>query len=142
MRPISPDRSTHHPLNPIFASSIAKYVFKRGRLTIAPETVLEQANLLPVKPEDVEASSSTHSVFNDHSPINATSLPTAQRRRRVDVDVLMDGTVDSNPEANVWDWKRVEAERTRGMQIATFMAGLDQLNEEFTGETCNALGQF
>ena len=139
----SPARSSHDQPHPaIFASSIAKYVLKRGRVTIAPETVLEQANHLPVKPEDVQASSSAHSTLDDHSRINATTWPTAQRRRRIDADVVMDATMDLNSVADVWDWERVEVERTRGMQIAMFMAGLDQLDQEFTGHTRNALGQF
>lgn len=44
--------------NAIFASSIAKYVVKKGRLTIAPEVVLQNSNLLPAKPEKAEEASS------------------------------------------------------------------------------------
>lgn len=109
-------------------------MFKRGRLTISPEIIVEQANLLPVKPEKVKASSSMYYVLDDHSVINVTSLPTAKRPHRADTDVVMDATMNLHSEADLWDWKRVEAERTRGMQIAMLMAGLDQLDQEFTGE--------
>ena len=129
-------------VNPWHPLLYPKYVFKRGGLTIAPEIILEQANLLPVKPEKVKASSSMHSVLDDHSAINVTSLPTAKRPHRADTDVVMDATMNLHSEADLWDWKRVEAERTRGMQIAMLMAGLDQLDQEFTGERQNALGQF
>ena len=60
-----------------------------------------------------------------HSRINATTWPTARRRRRIDADVAMDATMDLDSVADVWDWERVEVERTRGMQIAMFMARLD-----------------
>lgn len=103
---------------------------------------MELANLLPVKSEDVEASSSTHSSLDDRAPTHATPQPTAQRRRRPDADVVMDATLDSISEPDSWDWKRVEAERIRGMQTAIFMAGLDQLDQEFSGDTQNALGHF
>ena len=59
--------------------------------------ILEQANLLPVKPEKVKASSSMHSVLDDHSAINVTSLPTAKRPHRADTDVVMDATMDYIP---------------------------------------------
>lgn len=67
-----------------------------------------------------------HSVLDDHSAINVTSLPTAKRPYRADTDVVVDATMNLHSEADLWDWKRVEAERTRGMQIAMLMAGLDQ----------------
>ncbi|KAI9848830.1 MAG: hypothetical protein M1837_006346 [Sclerophora amabilis] len=45
------ERSTRPDVHPaIFASSIAKYVFKSGRKTIAPETVLSETGLLPPEP--------------------------------------------------------------------------------------------
>jgi hypothetical protein len=34
----------------IFATSVARYVFKKGRLTINPEIVLERSHLLPTRP--------------------------------------------------------------------------------------------
>lgn len=36
----------------IFATSIAKYVLKKGRLTVAPEILLSRGDLLPPKPLD------------------------------------------------------------------------------------------
>ncbi|KAB8338795.1 hypothetical protein FH972_021740 [Carpinus fangiana] len=42
----------------IFATSISKYVVKKGRLTIAPEVVLQNSDLLPPKPGTPEAEDS------------------------------------------------------------------------------------
>lgn len=81
-----------------------------------------------------------HSVLDDHSAINVMSFPTAERPHRADTDVVMDATTNLHSEADLCDWKRVEAERTRGMQIAMLMAGLDQLNQEFTGERQKSTG--
>lgn len=39
----------------IFATSISKYVVKKGRLTISPEVVFQNSDLLPPKPDDAEA---------------------------------------------------------------------------------------
>ena len=41
----------------IFASAISKYVFKKGRLTIPPERILQDSGLLPSKPEGDDAPS-------------------------------------------------------------------------------------
>ncbi|KAL8650966.1 MAG: hypothetical protein Q9226_004926, partial [Calogaya cf. arnoldii] len=41
-----------HPA--IFATGIAKYVAKRGRLTIPPELIIQNSGLLPPKPKDHE----------------------------------------------------------------------------------------
>ena len=37
----------------IFATSVARYVFKKGRLTINPEVVLERSRLLPPRPAGI-----------------------------------------------------------------------------------------
>ena len=37
----------------VFASSIARYIFKKARLTINPEIVLERSRLLPRRPEGI-----------------------------------------------------------------------------------------
>ncbi|KAB2577953.1 hypothetical protein BFW01_g9418 [Lasiodiplodia theobromae] len=54
-----PDVAEREPLKKIFASSISRYVFKEGRVTVPPEKILRQAGLLPVDlpSEDGPASS-------------------------------------------------------------------------------------
>ena len=125
-----PGRKNDVPHSAVFASSIARYVVKTGKHTIAPEAVLKAANLLPAEPEHRKESAST-------------ALPSAASA------TLRSGqtdTVDTTPgapsEPVPWDWEKVEIERKRGLQIVQLMAGLDELHHEFTGDMEDALGQY
>ena len=138
---LSKDR-TDKPRPTIYACSIAKYVFKRGRLTIPPETVLEHTALLPARPKDQERLSSTSSALGDHFFSQKGLRSNTQKENRPDSEAILEATMDENVHSNSWDWERVEAERSRGMEVAASMAALDRLDQEFTGETQSALGHF
>lgn len=99
-----------HPA--ILATSIAKYVFKRGRRTIPPEIALENSGLLPPRPSPERSLSQT------------------------EVDSLTD------LEGVVWDWERVEQERARALEVAEHMGGLDALMTEFCGDDTPVLGRW
>ncbi|OCK84584.1 hypothetical protein K432DRAFT_344855 [Lepidopterella palustris CBS 459.81] len=107
----------------VFASSIAKYVVKKGRLTIHPEQVLMQAEMLPPKP-DGWVYSADKSV-----PVNGESVE----------DAVLPAVIANSEE---WDWNKIEKERLRGLRIAEMFAGLDGLHEEFDGGKNGALGEF
>lgn len=49
--------------NAIFATSLAKYVVKRGRQTVPPELVLNSSDLLPARPGEAESDNSARSLF-------------------------------------------------------------------------------
>ncbi len=128
-----------HPA--IYASAIAKYVWKKGRLTIPPERVLRASELLPPRPLDSE----THS----------TSLAPAAQGMFIDAVTPAPGSLSSDTVGEVlpaslaasfttdrWDWERIEKERQRGLGIAQLWNGLDALNDEFTGEEKPALGYY
>lgn len=106
----------------IFASSISKYVVKKGRLTIAPEMVLRNSDLLPLKPEEEGSLAGS-----------------------VGEMVAADGEEDA------WTWEKVEAERQRGMRTAAHFDSLDAeggLLDEFPasrmweGEEVKVLGAY
>lgn len=137
-----PKGNSHKPHPAIFASSIARSVFKRGRLTITPEAVLAAANILPFKPQNPEPSSNIHTTPEENFSKGLAARPATQRLRRADADSLIEAALDPNCGVDSWDWKRVDMERVRGMQIAKLMAGLDGLHQEFTAETQDALGQY
>ncbi|MCJ1394310.1 hypothetical protein MMC18_007188 [Xylographa bjoerkii] len=126
-------QQTPHPA--IFATSVAKYVFKQGRLTIPPERVLEASNLLPQRPLDAEQPSA------DGIPqLPNLDLVTSQLALQAETSVsesLMAQEVDDD-----WDWRRMEQERDHGMSIAKHMAGLDALHDVFTADDRPALGQY
>lgn len=138
-----------HPA--IFATAIAKYVFKHGRITIPPERILKNAHLLPPKPS--ASASTTASAFSTppltSSPfIEGTSFDAAAASAlpnlapsKAEAKDLIDASMTSSTEGgDIWDWERVETERQRGMRIAELYAGLEGLNEEFTYEDKPALG--
>ncbi|KAK7512617.1 uncharacterized protein IWZ02DRAFT_384893 [Phyllosticta citriasiana] len=113
----------------IYATSIAKYVVKKGRWTVAPELVLRNSGLLPEKKDDPAAS--------DHE------LKTAEEKQDAD-NVLEDSALpaDANANAGEWAWEHVEAERQRGLKLAEHFAALDGLHDEFALKVDDALGEF
>ena len=131
-----------HPA--IFATGIAKYVCKKGRLTIPPERVLLASELLPPKP-----------IAHPSPPASPTPTPESTSNTAAAVSIA-DGITPGNAEdvvvaslkANIgdgneeWTWEKVEEERKRGMKIAEMWGALEGLNGEFTGDGEVALGRY
>lgn len=144
--------ATEAPAQPhpaIFASAIGKYVFKKGRLTIAPSRVLEASGYLPPKPADVITPAATPSPM----PEGAATIPDSTSREPAlaaaveslsskKADEIADASSGKPKADGVWDWYRVEDERLRGMKLAEMFSGLDGLSGEFRGEDDDALGIF
>ncbi|MCJ1439122.1 hypothetical protein MMC27_008513 [Xylographa pallens] len=136
-------QATPHPA--IFATSVAKYVFKQGRVTIPPERVLEASDLLPERPLDAKQPSAS-------GKFSAPSVSTDGASQMMNLDsgisqlelqaepVLSESLIPQK--ADVWDWQRMEQERDHGMSIAKHMAGLDALHDVFTANDRAALGQY
>ena len=143
MRPndISKDKD-YKSESAVVASSIAKYVFKRGRRTIAPAVVLENSRLLPETSKKNEPSLAISSSMDGPSLLQKASGPAAQNADPPDTEAVMNATMDPDLGVGAWDRERVEAENSRGMKVAAFMAGLDLLDREFLGKTQTALGQY
>lgn len=154
---ISPSATPAHPA--IFASAIAKYVFKHKRLTIPPERILRNSNLLPpepvipTSPPPLKSQSSSSSNTNDSFPTPDTtllSIPGASKMVTAS-SALEPLSTDANGNANSngstkavdsWTWTRIEAERQRGLGIAGHLASLEELNGEFTYDGKLALGEY
>ena len=129
-----------HPA--IFATSIAKYVFKSGRITIPPELVLQHGELLPPKPEGLDDPSTTASpVIEATEMTNEAAAATVQSIASLNGEEIVSGPPDA-ADSSTWTWERIEAERLRGMKIAQHYAELDQLHSEFTADTVEALGEW
>ena len=128
-------RTTSTPPHPaIFATVIAKYVFKQGRKTIQPERVLRASGLLPPKPViEGPAMQETNAVSGSQTSLNGSAAAAGMEDKA--------GSL-STGEALDWDWDRVERERVRGMKIADFYAKLDALSEEFPGDGAEVLGMY
>ncbi|KAH7266190.1 hypothetical protein NW759_006418 [Fusarium solani] len=103
----------------IYATAISKYVIKLGRFTVHPAIVLGgAAGLLPERPGG-------WTTGEQHLGDLSVDLS--------DVDLNVPGK---------WDWRRVEAQRRKGMELAGHFHELDRLQEEFDGGDNGALGQF
>ena len=144
----------------IIASAISKLVFKKGRLTIPPEVMLQASGLLPSRPTDLALLQTevcnapiklniAQRVFDVpfrffeqldlvwEAARNALSSPSEERR-----DQSRDGSPDGTAaeKTDRWTWEKVEQERVRGMEMAKKLGGLEGLVGEFTAEA-DALGK-
>lgn len=147
----------------IFASSIAKYVVKKGRLTIPPEMVLERSKMLPPRPEGVSLlgawtpapsknpsgntsparSSSpdadTYGTADHNTPSPDTPSPSPSSSRNLDHGVLAESLfattkgTDGKNEEE-WTWDSVQAERLRALKYAEAYDMLDGLKDLFRVE--------
>ena len=143
----------------IIASALSKIVFKKGRLTIPPEVMLQASGLLPRRPADIA--------------LLQTQVFPAPKQRKIaqeifdipfrmfeKADLVWEATRNSlypEPEdernasrggspdgmekkPHEWTWVKVEEERVRGLEMANKLSGLDGLAGEFTAEA-DALGK-
>jgi len=134
----------------IFATSISKYVCKKGRLTIAPALLLERSRLLPPKPQS-NGGVSDSTVLVDTSDVSSTGTPSnltspenmGLAAEAVSARLGASGTEssDSKTEDQPMTWDEVEAERLRGMEIAKHFDGLTALQDEF-GKSDEVLGKY
>lgn len=114
----------------IYATSISKYVFKKGRITVPPAEVLEVFGLIPPKP----AASSGEGLLGSEFE----SLPAANG----DVKPKPEDAILPEATGEEWTWETVEAERLRGMKLAELFAGLDGLHDEFNCGDDGVLGEY
>jgi hypothetical protein len=144
----------------IFASSIAKYVVKKGRLTIPPEMVLERSKMLPPRPEGVSllgawtplpsknpsgntsparSSSPDADISGTTTADQDTPSPSPSSSRHLDHGVLAEslfattkGADERNEEE--WSWDSVQKERLRALKFAEAYDMLDSLKDVFEVE--------
>ena len=95
----------------IYATSMSRYVFKKGRLTINPEIVLERSRLLPPRPEGVDLPPRAEANTSDEAAATSAGPSAAP---------------DANSSDEEWSWDAMEAERLRGLKLA---AHFDALND-------------
>ncbi|KAL2678523.1 hypothetical protein Neosp_009270 [[Neocosmospora] mangrovei] len=100
----------------IQATAISKYVFKIGRLTVHPARILDNSGLLPERPGGwIEGSD---------EQLGDMSVDLS------DIDLAIE---------KEWDWRRVEAQRRKGMTIAARFHALDEAKNLFDGGENGAL---
>jgi hypothetical protein len=134
----------------IYATSLAKYVVKKGRLTIAPEIVLRRSDLLPPRPANQPLPSTTPTTSSSDTPTssNTPSEPPYMSSPENLVAQVM-GQLRSE---NMFDkeeavkegemsWKEVEAKRLRGLEIARHFDGLTALHAEWNADD-DVIGEY
>jgi hypothetical protein len=123
------EKATREKLNgAIFATALAKYVIKRGRITVPPEQALFDAEMVPAKPEGwVYKGKSYADVAMNGSP-----------NGDVDVNAIL-----PEPAADgEWNWDIIEEERRRGLSFAENFIALDGLHEVWDGGEKGVLGEY
>ena len=133
------DAKVVHPA--IFASGIAKYVFKQGRLTIPPERILRESGLLPAKSSEHETPSVNASPPSEEA-LGVLVPESIQNVALGNVEDLLDSSLTASERDDTWNWDLVEQERIRGMKIADLFNGTEALNDEFTAGNAPALGRY
>ena len=103
----------------VYATAIAKYVIKRGRITVPPEQALIDAEMVPMKPEGW--------VYQGQVP----------EEYEANGDVLPKAV-----EAKDWNWDVIEAERLRGLKVAENFAAMDGMHDFFDGGKDGVLGEY
>ncbi|KAL9102075.1 MAG: hypothetical protein Q9163_002724 [Psora crenata] len=144
----------------VTASALSKIVFKKGRLTIPPEVILQASRLLPPRPAEVPllptqvvAAPAKRQIAQEifDVPFRAfekldtiweaarnSILPEPKPQRAESRGGSPDGT--ATDKTSDWTWARMEAERARGMEMAKHLGNLEGLTMEFTAEA-DALGK-
>lgn len=141
-----------HPA--IFATAIAKYVGKKGRLTVPPERILQASGFLPPKPEEpLDNQTSATPSPDPQAPASGaegcTTLsdmvpsPTLSRiTSKEAAEAVLEAALISNDDQEAWDWNRVEEERLKGLQLAQMYNGLEALGGTFDGDGEVVLGSY
>ena len=143
----------------VVASALSKIVFKKGRLTIPPEVMLQISGLLPRRPTGVPLPQTQ--IFPEpkrrHITHEICDIPfrffeqadlmyeAARNSLFPDIEDDRDKSREGSPDGimkndHEWTWAKVEEERQRGLELAEKLAGLEGLAGEFTAEA-DALGK-
>lgn len=131
----------------IFATSIARYVMKKGRLTVNPEIILERSRLLPKRPAGIGLPPRTEDSVvptpaAEGTPTQTASISSPEAVAEEVSTKLDNAAVEGEGEAEDedWTWEQMEAERLRGLKMASHFDQLSGIHDEIrAGEV---LGQY
>lgn len=141
----------------VFASSIAKYVCKKGRLTIPPEIALDRSRLLPPRPAGVSPPQVGVSTA-DTPDRTATPVPQLASPENLAAEVgvklatqaaaaaegakrELGAEKETEGEEELMTWEEVEQERLRGLAIAEKFEALSAMHDEF-GRDDEVVGKY
>jgi hypothetical protein len=107
-------------LGAVYATAIARYVIKKGRITVPPEQVLLDADMVPVKPEGWVYVAQGEDRDGDEEGV----LPRGEEKEEE------------------WNWDVIEEERLRGLEVAQKFAEMDGVHGFFDGGKEGVLGEY
>ncbi|KAI0016760.1 capsule polysaccharide biosynthesis protein [Xylariomycetidae sp. FL0641] len=110
----------------VLATAVTSYVFKVGRLTIHPATILEASGLLPQRPGGWTSDTSGSIA---EPPTSGDGSREAEDRR-------------ASADQGGWTWRRTEEERLKGLVYAQHFSAMGDLHGWFDGGEDGALGKF
>ncbi|KAF1961473.1 hypothetical protein CC80DRAFT_464384 [Byssothecium circinans] len=118
----SKERSKEELEKAVYATAIAKYVIKKGRITIPAEKCLVDGGMVPEKPEGWIYQGEGGEMLNGNA----------------------DGEAMKPEETDVeeWNWDVIERERRKGLKFAEAFLSLDGLSEMFDGGKEGVLGEY
>ena len=133
----------------IFATSVARYVFKKGRLTVNPEFVLERSYLLPSRPTGVGLPPRGESPTSEATPAPTETpatpaingAPSSPEAVAMQIGGKLRKIADAaSTEDDDWTWDDMERERLRGLKIASHFDALSAAQGELRAG--DVLGQY
>ena len=123
----------------VYASSVTKYVVKKGRLTIPPELVLARSEMLPPRPAGAPSTFNTGYMPPKSESPKAGSADGSSNET---LDVLEESLFPKDEEDGEWTWEKCEAMRLKGLKLAQHFDALDGLRDVFDGGENGALGVY
>ena len=140
----------------VYATSMAKVVVKKGRLTIPPEVFLRRAGVLPPKTEQTCQKDNADPATDGHVPTgraggNVIAKPldasdaTEDNNSKNTNNNNKSGNDSNNTDRShdkTWTWTDVEARRRAGLVLAEKFAALDAAQALFDSGAAGALGRY
>lgn len=135
----------------VYATSIASYVVKKGRLTIPPEIVLQRCGLLPPRPAHIPSSIFTPSkntspaggsLVSDSSSDSGNGDENTSASNLAAATTVLEESFFPTDTAGDWTYERAEKERLRGLKFAKAFDGLNAMRNEFDAGNGAVMGVF
>lgn len=123
----------------IYASSVSKYVVKKGRLTIPPELVLQRSEMLPPKPPGAK---STFEMGYMPPKMEEGKQEQGTPESGSTFDVLEESLFQNEDSEDEWTWEKCERMRLKGLKLAQHFDALDGLRKAFDGGEDGVMGVF
>ncbi|KAF2156197.1 hypothetical protein K461DRAFT_275312 [Myriangium duriaei CBS 260.36] len=115
----------------VYATSVAKYVCKKGRQTIPPELLLQRSRLLPKGPKPVGVAEQGKERSEPDTPVSGLEGPESAGPALAEILRKTQAEAQEEPAEGELTWEKVEEMRLRGLKFSTAFDSLAGLHDEF-----------